>query len=436
MFPALAPGQQLQKAFDVYHAALASPFYAAKYASSPPPTDDHTWWALPILTHEELFDNTYPRSTAMLTQPLEGMIVSSTGGTTGVARYTVFTHREWDTFVDMQARALQLLGVGTRDRIANLFMAGHLWPSFLGVHETIKRVGAVHLPISANIPFEEIIRLCREFDPSVMLSLTTFFVFLADITQKEGYQFPSLRVIGYGGEQMSEPAERSVRQALPGVEIRALAYSSADAGLMGYQCTRCGFATYHVPTDFQLIEIRNPQTGASALPGEEGELIVTNLARRSMPIIRYQIGDVGTFLDATCACGDPNPLLRLAGRAGEDFKIGGAFVSMKVFDESLGLVSAAVSMNYTVELEDIGNQMDIRLLVEAADPDKARGVEAQLREAVRQRIPEIRIGLEKNYIRNFEIRFVTPGALPRSPITGKVRRLVDKRVVPEASDTR
>ena len=429
MFAALSIDERWHRAFEVYRRALSSPFYSAKYEGSAAPHDEVSWRELPILSKQDLYDYAYPRSTAMLTQPLEGMIVSSTGGSTGVARYTLLTHQEWETFAGAQARAIQLLGVGPSDRVANLFIAGHLWPSFLGVHEAVKIMGAVHLPISANIPPEEIVRLCQEFDPSVMLSLPTLFVFLADIATRDNLAFPSLRLIGYAGEQMSEQAQQYVRSALKVDDIKALAYSSADAGLMGYQCGHCGFATYHLPTDFQFIEILEPESRRPAAPGENGDLIVTNLARLSMPIIRYAIGDVGAFLPERCDCGDANPLFRLAGRAGDDFKLGGAYISMRVFDEALSAVGHAVSLNYAVELEDIGNQMDVRLRVEAADPERARELEGQLRAAVEQRVPEIGVGQQMQYIRQFDIDFVALGTLPSSPITGKVQRLYDKRVV-------
>ena len=92
-----------------------------------------------------------------------------------------------------------------------------------------------------------------------MVSLPTAFIFLADLGSKAGYRFPALRLIGYVGEQMSEEAQRHVRGILGDVQIKPLAYSSADAGLMGYQCEQSGFATYHLPTDFQYVEILDPE---------------------------------------------------------------------------------------------------------------------------------------------------------------------------------
>jgi phenylacetate-CoA ligase len=312
--------------------------------------------------------------------------------------------------------------------VANLFIAGSLWPSFIGVHEAIRRVGAVHLPISGNIPVETILRFCREFDPTAMLSLPTAFVFLADLALKDGLKFPSLRLVGYGGEQMSTEAEAHVRRGLGPRDVAALGYSSGDAGLMGYQCPHCPPGVYHVPTAFQYIEIVDPVTGEPCPPGTSGEIIVTNLARLSMPILRYRIGDVGTFLDGACPCGDANPRFRLEGRAGEDFKIGGAFISMKVVDGCLARFAGRVSLNAMVELEDFGGQMAFRLKVEAGDLDDATAAVPALREALCEAIPELAVGERLGFITAVDVIPVPLGSLPRNPITGKAKRLDDLRI--------
>jgi phenylacetate-CoA ligase len=420
--------ERISRAIGIYRRSLNAPFYKQKYQGIAPPSDAESWQSLPMLTHAEMLDIAFPRSTDMLTTALRGMMVVSTGGSTGTARYALLTHEEWDLFADVQARSFKLMGIAPEDRVANLFVAGHLWPSFLGVHEIIKKTGAIHLPISSNISVEEIMRLCVEFDPDVMLSLPTMFVLLADIAIRDHIHLPSLRLIGYSGEQMSVQAQQHVRSALGVKEIRSLAYSSSDCGLMGYQCGRCGFGTYHVPTDFQYIEVVDPLTGRCLPDGEEGELLITNLGRTSMPIVRYLIGDVGTLLKEPCDCGDRNPLFRLAGRSGEDFKLGGGFISMNDFEESIGIFSGSISMNFMVEIEDIANQVELRLTIESSDPDAARKTTEALREEIETRITEIPVGLKMNYIKNFDIRIVPLNTLPRNPNTGKVRKLYDHRV--------
>ncbi|MDD2557667.1 MAG: AMP-binding protein [Desulfuromonadaceae bacterium] len=434
MFKYLDHHAQLARLRELWHTAQSTSFYQRKYADFSVPADWPSWQALPYLSRQELYDNAWPRTKDMLTCKPEGMIVTATGGTTGMARYSVLTHAEWDRFCDEQARALQLIGVSATDRVANLLVAGSLWPSFLGGHEIIKRIGALHLPISANIPVETILRFCREFQPTVMMSLPTLFIFLADLAIKNGITFPELRLIGYAGEHMSPAVRDHLRRGLgEQVEIHALAYTSADAGLMGYQCTRCAANEYHIPTAFQLIEIMDMERNCPAKTGESGELLVTNLARESQPLLRYRIGDQGCYTRQPCACGDRNPLLRLEGRAGDDFKLGGAYIGMQTIERAVETVAgqAGISPNHTLCIADEGNQLAFELLIEAGDPQAAADHAAQVATALEEQIPELKVARTKEYLARLEVRFVALGSLERSPTTGKVRRLDDRRVVEE-----
>lgn len=424
----LSHKEQFEKAFHLLEISRKAPFYAEKYKNVPRVTSYEEWCNVPMLTRDELYKNTYPASTDMFTGPLEDGIISSTGGSSGIARTVALTNEEWDAFCDKQAEALALLGIKRGDLFANLFVAGHLWPSFLGGHEIAKRIGAVHLPISANIAFDEIYRLCRQYNPTVMISLPTLFVFLADLAKKDGYTFPNLRVIAYAGEQLSKEAEKHIRKYLGVKEVKALAYSSADCGLMGYQCSDCGFGTYHVPTDFQLIEIVDPDTLQPVSSGQTGEVVVTNLCRELQPIIRYRIGDMATFLSEPCSCDDLNSTFCLAGRAGEDFKLGGAYISMDVFDREIANYDE-ISINYRLILEDIGNQMNICIEVESDDKKRAESIIPFLKKSLEKTIPELRVGQESGYIKDFSIRILPLSGIERSPITGKIKKMVDKRVL-------
>jgi phenylacetate-CoA ligase len=56
--------------------------------------------------------------------------------------------------------------------------------------------------------------------------------------------------------------------------------------------------------------------------GEDGRLLVTDLVNRAMPLIRYEIGDLGALRDAPCPCGDPRPVLAaLSGRTADAFRL-------------------------------------------------------------------------------------------------------------------
>lgn len=419
---------QLTKGVRIFGEALKSKFYGEKYSGLTPPETIEQWQSLPVLTRAEIYERSFPQSTDMLTQPVEDAIIISTGGSSGIARYTTYTHDEWDAFVECQAAAMRILGITREDRVANLFIAGHFWPSFLGLHDCIKKIGAVHLPISANIPIEEVVKLCQKFEPTVMVSLPTLFVFMADMARRDGFTFNRLRMINYAGEHLSSAAEAHVASALGVSRIKAGAYTSADAGIMGYQCEHSGPGVYHVPTAFQLVELINFEENRRARPGEPGEVVVTNLSRVSTPIIRYRVGDAAAWTGAACPCGDPNPLLKLAGRAGQDFKLGGGFISLDVFENCIAAHPEALSLNFQLEIEDLANQFQVVLRVEAP-AQVAPEITAMLEKELFAAVPELRISSEKGYLRSFAIEIVELGQLPRSPITGKVAKLVDRRIL-------
>ncbi|MFO0881189.1 MAG: hypothetical protein U0840_28020 [Gemmataceae bacterium] len=76
----------------------------------------------------------------------------------------------------------------------------------------------------------------------------------------------------------------------------------------------------HVMAEGLYVEIETP-TGA-ARPGEVGSILVTDLLNHAMPLIRYRIGDLGSWAAGACACGRQLPRLeKVAGRV-TDFLVG------------------------------------------------------------------------------------------------------------------
>jgi len=434
MFKHLSKEASLQKALSVFnYAREKSPFYKEKYRQLPDISTYNEWLKVPVLSKDELFNNSYPKSTKMLTltPPLKKTIITSTGGSTGLARYTMLTYKEWDAFLQRQADALRLMGINEEDSVANLFVAGSLWPSFIALHDNIRLIGANHLPISANIDFDKILAYIMEFKPTVLLSLPTVFVILADKILQQNLNVDFIKIIGYAGEHMSEMIRHHVRKAFGNnVKIESLAYTSADCGLIGYQCDSCASNEYHLPTDFQFIELYNFEENRVCKPGETGEVLITNLERLSQPIIRYRIGDVAQWTGKACACGDKNPTFIIGGRAGDDFKIGGAYIAMDVVEKSFSeyVSTHGISANYQFILDDISDgKLKIDLQIESSDVQESEKLTENIRTNIKRNIDDIKVGEEMGLV-ILNVEFVELGKLPRSPITGKVKRLNDKRV--------
>jgi phenylacetate-CoA ligase len=83
-------------------------------------------------------------------------------------------------------------------------------------------------------------------------------------------------------------------------------YGGRDAGFIAHQCPAGGM---HLTAEDIVVEIVDTQ-GRALPPGQAGEIVVTHLATKDFPFIRYRTGDVAVLDDARCACGRGLPMLK------------------------------------------------------------------------------------------------------------------------------
>lgn len=106
---------------------------------------------------------------------------------------------------------------------------------------------------------------------------------------------------------------------------------------------------YHLREDDLYLEVLDPAAGTPVEPGETGEIVLTTLHRRGMPLIRYRTGDLARMVMTPCPCGALHPRLgKVMGRLGDAVLLeNGRVLSMPVLDELLsgvpGLEDFAVS---------------------------------------------------------------------------------------------
>ncbi|MDR0838157.1 MAG: AMP-binding protein [Oscillospiraceae bacterium] len=62
-------------------------------------------------------------------------------------------------------------------------------------------------------------------------------------------------------------------------------------------------AGMHIREPDMLFEIIDPATGENLPDGERGELVLTTLTRRVMPLVRYRTGDISEIIPGECPCG-------------------------------------------------------------------------------------------------------------------------------------
>src|SRR6185295_13860140 len=123
-----------------------------------------------------------------------------------------------------------------------------------------------------------------------------------------------LRVGIFGAEPWTDGIRTAIERAfgLSAFDVYGLS-EIIGPGVAGECEARDGL---HVADDHFLPEIIDPATGAALGPGHEGELVLTTLTKRALPVIRYRTGDVTTLTDAPCACGRTTArMARVKGRS-------------------------------------------------------------------------------------------------------------------------
>lgn len=95
-------------------------------------------------------------------------------------------------------------------------------------------------------------------------------------------------------------------------------YASTEFAYMALSCP--SGVGYHCD-DSVIIEVVRPD-GSQAERGEAGELVITSLRNKEMPLIRYRIGDYGSLNGERCSCGRTVAVLEsLQGRTNVMFKM-------------------------------------------------------------------------------------------------------------------
>ena len=246
------------------------------------------------------------------------LIEHSTGGSTGEP-FTV--RRSWteERILGLQRRrALRNLGVprGSLVITANIGRKPHrndrTW--FKGV---VEGGGAYRLEtMPALVEPEEMHAEIVRRRPQVLAGHASVLDrFAATITERN-LPVPPLLMVLSGAEVLTPDAARRMSTAFNAPVFDT--YGCHEFGRIAWQCRQTG--EYHRGDDAVITEALTG--GIAAREGEEGEVVGTTLHSRSMPFIRFNIGDIITVGRETCSCGLPFSTLRqVRGRVVDYFRL-------------------------------------------------------------------------------------------------------------------
>ena len=413
----------------VGYAREHSPFYRDLYSAVP--TEGWRLADLPVIDQTAYWDAHGQSTSRVMTSPLgaEGGYLYKSGGTTGQPKFTVYTKEEWREFTRVFGSGLAKNSLADGDRIANLFYAGELYTSFIFLNDSLQNSDAnvLTLPIGGAAPFEFIVHTLQDYKVNVLLGVPTTLLHLAEYVRDQGITL-SIDRCYYGGEAMYPDQRDLLAQIFPGVSVLTVGYASVDAGHIGYGDPSCGFNEHRTFGDSSIIEIVDDGTG---LPieevGREGRVVVTNLTRLLMPVIRYPAGDRGVWVDEP---GTPDRRFRLLGRSEEGARVGPMTLNYDDIHAILVDLHQAVEVTgfqLVVTHQDRRDLLTLRIATRQGAAVPASVTET-VRAAVYQGRPMFTDLLSDGLVHPLAVEWIESDDLIVNPRTGKLRRIVDNRL--------
>lgn len=173
-----------------------------------------------------------------------------------------------------------------------------------GPSHPLQRVGIARKHwISTTLSREEQTRRFLDARANVVVATATGLRNLCAGLEAAGKRALSPRLVLCAGELIDEETRATVERVLESPPVNL--YGQTEVGYVAWQCEARG--AYHVNADTHLVEIRDSK--GTATPSQLGNVVTTDLWARTMPIVRYQTGDLAVAADGPCHCGRSLPTI-------------------------------------------------------------------------------------------------------------------------------
>ncbi|WP_126446593.1 phenylacetate--CoA ligase family protein [Sulfuricystis multivorans] len=254
--------------------------------------------ALPILTKDDVrahLPELLVRGHDPATTP-----IGHTGGSTGQPLAFYYDDFKHELMRAGMMRSYLLSGWRPGQKILNFWGARQdtvkggvfgsaAWDDFIAAEKTLPahEIDAAKLAFWADF-------ICR-YRPALLQGYASILALLARFVLDEKRSMPDCLIGVYSTAEMLSDEMRETIEAAFGCKVFNQ-YGSREIPNIACECRH---GNMHIFTDMVWLE------------SIDGQLIVTSLTNRLMPMIRYAIGDCGELLDGECSCGLPFPLLAM-----------------------------------------------------------------------------------------------------------------------------
>jgi len=334
--------------------------------------------------------------------------IHQTSGTTGQPLRWLDTEESWKWWARCWASVYKAAGVQTRDKIFFAFSFGPFigfWSAYEGAHH----IKVLSIPGGGMSSYQRVNAILTH-DVTVLVCTPTYALHLAEVAEEQNIDIKnsSVRITIQAGEPGA---------SLPGTKARieeawgAKCFDHAGAtevGAWGYECQAQN--GLHLNEGEFICEVIDADSGK---PAEEGELVITNLGRIGMPIIRYRTGDRVKLMQEPCGCGRSYRRLEggVIGRIDEVYIVRGINVFPSAIENIVRRFPESGEFAVDIYRRKTLDEMEVRIEVRNTDPEAFTNLVSD----------EVRNGLGIR-VKVIPVPF---GTLPRFDL--KARRFTDHR---------
>ncbi len=371
---------------------------------------------LPFTLKSDLRD-AYPFG--LFASPMSEVVrLHASSGTTGKPTVVAYTQEDIDVWTSVMVRTFASCGLHRGDIIQNAYGYG-LFTGGLGAHYGAEGLGATVIPISGGNTDRQIM-IMKDFGVTAICCTPSYFLHLIERAREMDVDIRdlSIRVGVFGAEPWSESMRDRI-EAESGIRAYDI-YGLSEIIGPGVAIECENQHGLHIFEDHFYPEIINPETGENVPDGEEGELVLTTLSKKAMPVIRYRTRDITALIPEPCSCGRVIRRMKRIGRRSDDmFIIRGVNVFPSQVETALLSIEGTLP-HYQIVLEREKGLDIMTVEVEvtsAVFSDKVRALE-DLHQKLSQAI-ERTLGIR------VKVRLVEPHTIKRSE--GKAKRVIDNR---------
>jgi len=258
-------------------------------------------------------------------------VAVATSGTTGEPAVMPFSRQEWREGMAFVLRCADMAVAGCFGGKAGLLRTLRERPRIAGIatlnpmHISSQlsacfRAGLTpSLVLASSSPISRQIEELNRFKPMVLGGYPSALHPMATAAVEGGLKIAP-KLVFSGGETVTPGLRRQIRRAW-GIELFDF-YGLTETMIIAGECK--AHQGMHIFEDAAIVEVVDDK-GKPLPPGEKGAgILLTSLVARTLPVIRYAVGDILAVTDEPCPCGSPfRRITSIEGRVEERLELRG-----------------------------------------------------------------------------------------------------------------